>query len=214
MNAIITRYKKTVLSTMMLVGMSINGAEAAKCSPCQAAAAARLSARDAAAVALSIAATVAKSMELDLSDSQNARAPREELPLCNMCPPNPKNSCCLINQQLQGLINSQALCCAVINEKLDRQEKEAEKCCNRQEKEAEKCCKKIRHELDEIEDLVISVIDTSATCCSTTDVLLTSIIDTSAACCSVMELQISNLNASVADVFTLLMSVWDCTCDT
>lgn len=230
MNAIIIRYKKIVLLAMVLVGMSINGAEVTKCSPCAAAAAARQSIRDAAiqaalianpsnsrekeldvsenykcspcaaaaaarqsirdaaAAALSIASTVARSMELDLNDNSEGmvRAPREALSSCDTCTPSPvvpTNSCSCVSQQLQGLINCQAICCAIINEKLDRQENEAEK-----------SFKKITHELEEIETLVVS--QTAA----------------SAACCSVMDLQISNLNASVADVFVVLMSVFDCTC--
>ena len=252
MNAIIIRYKKIVLLAMVLVGMSINGAEVTKCSPCAAAAAARQSIRDAAiqaalivnpsnsrekeldvsenykcspcaaaaaarqsirdaaAAALSIASTVARRMELDLNDNSEGmvRAPREALSSCDTCTPSPvvpTNSCSCVSQQLQGLINCQAICCAIINEKLDRQENEAEK-----------CCKRITHELNEIETLVVSLIDAPvASCCSVVDniqTLVTAQTAASAACCSVMDLQISNLNASVADVFVLLQSVWDCTC--
>lgn len=191
MNALMTRYKKIVLSAMMLMGMSINGTEPAKCSPCQAAAAARQSARDAVAATLAAATAIAKRMELDTSDTRG-RAPREELTCaeCNACIPElDLVTLCTINQQLQALIDSEAICCATVNAKLDNQGREAGR-----------CCRKIKHELEEIEDLVVSVIDTSADCCSVTEALLVSVIDQSATCCSVIETTLGDPGNSAIDI--------------
>lgn len=193
MNALIIRYKIIVLSAMILVGMGIKAQGAPTCTPCQAAAAARLSARDAAAAALSVAASVAKSMELDTSDSQ-VRAPREELATCSLCDSTvkPLNLCC-IKQQLQRLVDNQAVCCAVINAKLDDQEEEAEK-----------CCKKVRHELDEIES-TLGDVENSAIAIPNCGQVAT-IVDV-----------VNNTNIDVISwlksIYLLLFQVYQCACE-
>jgi hypothetical protein len=250
---IITRYKKTALSVMMLFGMSMNATEAAKCSPCQAAAAARRSAQDAAIAAsllagkpisremeldkdmvqacceycaqpgsfgcqgensarcnvcqqgllkksiqealaaLVAAASVAKRMELDTSaPEKTARAPREAI----VDPCNPCDTC---DQAEVVCPVEQTDCCGLVNFIACQ--------VQQQGRDARKCCKRIKHGLNDVEDLVESVLDQSVACCSTTDVqfsildvLVGSQISSSDICCSVLDTRIGDLGGSAIDI--------------
>jgi len=247
MDTLITRYKKIILSTLVVVAMSLNTLAFAGCSACQAAAAARKSKQEALAAALATGKSVSHEMELDavdfadkrvieacceyclqygvncggeFSDRCNAcqaakqsqqdalaaalaiaaaatkkvskkiqldmnleRAPRESLEgPCDICPQT-CTDLCLLNQQLEAL----AECCANVNKQVKHQEREAKH-----------CCKKIKHEIHEVEELVESVIDQTAECCSVTEELLVSIIDQTADCCSLSEVfLISIIDTSV-----------------
>lgn len=92
---------------------------------------------------------------------------------------------------------------------------------------AEKCCKKIRHELDEIEDLILSQTDQLAVCCSVIegdlgDLCASSVVDITG---TILGLPISAsivdfLDSSCFDVATMLKSILavvtqvaSCTCD-
>lgn len=151
----------------------------------------RLSLVEAAATALSAAAAMVDAVEPDeVPADDQARAAREELadPVC--CGQNGDAS-------LQSIFN----CCVNTNQQV--------KC---QGAAAEKCCHQLRHRIHTVKELVEDQIDQSSVCCSLMESLLVSQMDASAVCCSTIEAQINNLNLSVAEVFTLLMSVWDCTC--
>src|SRR5260221_11412474 len=108
---------------------------------------------------------------------------------------------CGVNCKLQTLFN----CCVCTNREV-----------RKQGHEAKKCCKRLRHEINEIEDIVedgFSGIETliientraSDACCSVTsaqiNTLSISIAD-----------QISALNLSIADVLALVTLVFNCTC--
>lgn len=206
MNAIITQYKKIGLLAIAAIAMNINVAVLADCSPCAVAAAARSAA--AAQAALIVAGKqIAREAEVDeLPSTDSSRAPHGQLY-------NPYSECelessfnsCDLNSKLQTLFN----CCVATNQQV--------RC---QGEDAEKCCKKLRHKIGDVEDqvfvieeLIISQTDAAAACCSVIEGLIISQTDAAATCCSVTGAQIAALNASVAAVFVLLTSVWDCTCD-
>src|SRR5205085_5285559 len=54
------------------------------------------------------------------------------------------------------------------------------------------------HDLDDIADLIISLTDTAAVCCSTTEALILSQTATAAVCCSVTEALILSQTATAA----------------
>jgi hypothetical protein len=68
-------------------------------------------------------------------------------------------------------------------------------------KDAKKCCHQVKDRLDDIEELVASVIDQSAVCCSTTEALLASIIDQNAQMIA---------SSSVTDL--VINQIFGCTC--
>ena len=206
MNSIITRYRKIAFLLVAVIAMGSNAIVFAECKPCVAAAAEREAHQKSvqAAHAASIAAgkpaakpsKSAQEMELDEidemdADEDQARAAREEL--SDPCPPLAGD----LDSKLQALFN----CCVNTNRQL---------CC--QARSAEKCCSQLRHRIHTIKELIEDQSDDSAECCSVLEGLAVSQIDQSAACCSTIEAQISNLNLSVAAVFVLLRSVYDCTC--
>lgn len=196
-------------------GKYCGGENSARCVTCQTELI-KQSIADALATTLAAATVVIKKRELDRNES---RAPREPLiDPCDICGSSSTDTSvsCVLSGLLQGLISSEAACCAMINAKLDAQGKAAGK-----------CCKKIRHELEDIEELVESQLDQSATCCSVIETTLTSVLDQSAACCSLLdttlisvldqstaccsalEVQITNLTLSVTDIVVTLQSVLD-----
>jgi hypothetical protein len=187
--------KRTIFSAIVLVAMTVSSAvfaESAKCSPCQAAKSARdahqQSIKDAAAGKLSREAAFAAS-ELDAipSAADVSRAPREELvDPCGTCGTIVDAiNMCRLNEQLCALRK----CCCMLNERLEHQGRDARK-----------CCKRVKHELNEIEELVESVIDQSTDCCSVTESLLVSVIDQSAECCSVIETVLGDPAGSALDL--------------
>ena len=76
---------------------------------------------------------------------------------------------CQINAQLLALRN----CCACVGQLVQVQGNDAKR-----------CCKRLRHKIDNVEDLVEVVINQISASDSVTDNLLVSIIDQAAACCS------------------------------
>jgi hypothetical protein len=80
---------------------------------------------------------------------------------------------------LEKLTKKSALCCRVIHH-IEEKVKE-------QGHDARRCCRHIRHELDDIEELIVSQIDQTTDCCSVTETLLLSQIDQQAICCSITE---------------------------
>lgn len=162
------------------------------------------------------------------------RAPREsQVDPCNPCGSNVEDFNGDLNCKLQALFN----CCVHANQQLRCQGREAKKCCKKLHHEIDEvedlvvvnssiiegliisdislsaaCCSVLDSNLSVIEGLIVSQIDQAALCCSLTETLLLSQIDASAACCSIMETQILDVNASVAAVLAVVLSIFDCTC--
>jgi hypothetical protein len=205
---LVTRYKKTAVLAAFVAALSISSVISAGCGACAAAAAIRQSIKDAQAAALGGGS---KSLEDELDevdvDEEEAieRAPREEL--VDPCNPFPCTSCdgkCSLNCKLQALYN----CCVATNKEV-----------RHQGHEAKKCCKKLRHELNEIEDLTISVIDQSAECCSVTDSVLgdPTVQIPSLQDCFIDVLSYVNTNNDdvmtwIKRLYVLMYQVFSCTC--
>ena len=202
------KMKKTVLLAIVAM-ISMGSALGAGCSACAANAAFKQSVKDAQAAALAAKPKEAKlaqakqnakadkrAKELDAIPAE--RAPREpQVDPCTPCGSDVDAFQGDLNCKLQALFN----CCVHANQQLQHQGREAKK-----------CCKKLRHEIDEVEDLVISsssVIDSDL---SVIETLMISQIDQTAACCSTTEAAILDLNISVAAVLALVLSIFDCTC--
>lgn len=131
--------------------LGCQGENSARCNVCQAGLI-KISIAEAAAAALALANTVVnKRRELDPIPS--VRAPREELAdPCNTCDTVVDDSAvCDLNCKLQAIFN----CCVNTNQQV--------RC---QGHEFNRCCKKLRHDIDDVEDLVESQIDQSIECCS------------------------------------------------
>src|SRR4030095_10299456 len=154
-------------------GQYCGGENSARCTTCQEGLI-KQSIADALAATLAAVTIIVKKKEF----AQNiSRAPRECIPTaCDDCSSVTDDPICGLTSLLQGLIDSEAECCAVINAKLDAQGKAAGK-----------CCRKVKHELDDIEELVESQIEQSAECCSVIESMLTSVLDQQAACCSLVD---------------------------
>ncbi len=222
-------------------GKFCGGQNSARCATCQAElikqsvidALETQSIADALATVLAATAVIAKKRELVHDE---ARAPREALANpCDVCGlPSDTNAMCVLSGLLQGLISSEAACCALINAKLDAQGKAAGKCCKNLKHElvdigelvesqldqSATCCSVIETTLTSVLDqsatccslvdsTLTSVLDQSAACCSLLDTTLTSVLDQSATCCSALEVQIVNLSLSVTDIVVTLQSVLD-----
>ncbi|HSC25260.1 MAG TPA: hypothetical protein VLB80_03540 [Candidatus Babeliales bacterium] len=252
MNVSINRYKKAILLSTLMIGMSVGSALLAKCKPCAAAAAIRQSIRDAAAAALAAGKPISREAELDTFDPEimavieaccsdcaergiycdgeysgrcnscqaallkisiaevaaalaeasasdaamaldiisvptTSRAPREELvDPCNTCATATDNvDTCSLNEKLNTLLS----CCICTNKNI-----------HHQARDAKKSYKKLRHEINEVEELVESQIDQSAECCSVIESLIGSQIDQSAECCSIIETRIGDLDGSAIDI--------------
>jgi hypothetical protein len=176
-----------------------------RCTPCQQAAI-RQSIADVLADALAEAEAIAKRMELDTTDLRNwARAPRESLddptsscenpPVAEVgCPP--EESCCDVATQIICLLQCQG-------------------------REARKCCRKIKHELEDIEELVESHLDQSIECCSIIETTLgdpgNSALDIPD-CSQVLSIMdvIDGTNVDVItwlkSIYLLLFQVYQCAC--
>jgi hypothetical protein len=125
--------------------------------------------------------------ELDEVPFDAIRAPREELAdPCDPCGPvTVCDTACGIDAQLKAL----RCCCAALTNRVT---------C--QANEARKCCKKLKHKIEDVEELVETVIDQSADCCSLTESLLVSVIDQNAVCCSVTDTRLGDLGGSALDI--------------
>jgi len=167
--------------------LGCQGENRARCAVCQQGLL-KISIAEAAAAALALAAILAKEDELDTTPTDSSRAPREELvDPCGPCGPADCEAIdsCRINAQLCALQK----CCCMVNNRLQ---------C--QGEEARKCCKRMVRKIENVEDLVESVIDQSADCCSLTETLLISVIDQSTECCSVIDTRLGDLGGSVLDI--------------
>ncbi len=152
-------------------------------------------------------------------DCASTKAPRQDMVASDSC-----NNCCaqVSNMQcaLDNLVANNAWCCKKINHRLKKQGHEAEK-----------CCRHTRHELNEIEDLIISQTDEAAVCCSVTETLLVSVLDvqdtcctniqdqlttistTQTTCCSTIEGGLTALTTLVNQILTIVTQILACTCD-
>jgi hypothetical protein len=202
-------YKKTIMAAVVFAAVSFGGvALAQRCQSCAEKMAIKQSIKDALAAALAANPAVAREKELDT-----------EIEKCGCSKPKPKPgraahvvadssagcaseaTCCMLTQQLQDLACANAACCKVVHRINDR--------VKEQGRDAKKCCHKVREDLEDIEDLVISVIDQSAECCSTTEALLVSLIDQEADCCSVIETRIGDLDNSELPIPANVASISD-----
>jgi hypothetical protein len=166
--------------------LGCQGRNAYRCNTCQQGLI-KMSIAEAVDAALAVAQALAEN-ELDQIPDVS-RAPREELvDPCNPCGPDPvcEINACGLNAQLRAL----RCCCESLSYQVGRQGSQAKK-----------CCKKLRHKIEDVEDLVETVIDQSASCCSLTETLLVSVIDQSAACCSATDTVLGDpLASSVLDI--------------
>lgn len=167
--------------------LGCQGKNAFRCNTCQQGLL-KMSIAEAAQAALEVAQTV---LEGQLDEIPGvSRAPREELAdPCDPCGPTSpacEMSGCVINNQLKAL----RCCCESLTQRV---------AC--QGAQARKCCKKLKHKIEDVEDLVETVIDQAANCCSLTETLLVSVIDQSAACCSATDTVLGDpLASSVLDI--------------
>jgi len=145
--------------------------------------------------------TVQTLLENELDAISNVlRAPREELAdPCDPCGPTPvcEVSACVINNQLRAL----RCCCESLTQRVS---------C--QGAQARKCCKKLKHKIEDVTELVETVIDQSAACCSVTETVLgdpltASILDIPL-CQSVSATDVL-INSTDADVMTWLKSIYE-----
>lgn len=128
------------------------------------------------------------------------RAPRQALAdPCNNCGSVSvaAGSCDSVSEQLKAL----RCCCASVAHQLARQGKDAKK-----------CCKRLHHKLDDVEDLVETLIDQSAACCSVTETILgdpttASILDIPS--CLSNSIVDGIINGTDADVMTWLKSIYE-----
>jgi len=122
---------------------------------------------------------------IDAAVADASRAPREALPSPCISPGGGDEclTACDVNGKLQALFN----CCVNTNQQV--------RC---QGILAEKCCRKLRHDIDDVEDLVVSQIDQSAICCSVMESLIGSQIDLSVTCCSVTDTTLGDPTSSSA----------------
>jgi hypothetical protein len=146
--------------------LGCQGENSARCNTCQQGLIKMSLAEVAAAVALA-QAVIDKESELDaIPMGETTRAPREELAdPCNNCPSAPCDTnaiSCQIAEQLRMV----RCCCASVAHRLEAHAKQSKK-----------CCRSLKHEIDEVEDMLTSVTDQTAASASLTEVLLLSIID-------------------------------------
>lgn len=135
-----------------------------------------------------VAAQILMESQLDAIPFDVSRAPREELTdPCNPCEPVVCDTACESNIDAQ--LKALRCCCAALTSRL---------AC--QGAAAKKCCKKIKHKIEDVEELVETVIDQSADCCSLTESLLVSVIDQNAVCCSVTDTRLGDLGGSALDI--------------
>ena len=230
------RYKRIASSALILVALSMSAAVFADCISCKEKMALRQSLKDAAAAALVASKHATKCFDLDdvpgeenapccaefaeagghCQDKKSVRAPRPApVDPCNAgSTTDAVSELCMIQNELAAMAEDNAACCAVIchiNEQVRRQGHDAKKCCSR-----------LKDKIDDVEDLVESLldmpssssaIDAVSSVVDNIQVLVESQLDQSALCCSTMEAQISALSASIADVFSLLTTVAECACD-
>jgi len=185
--------------------LGCQGENSARCATCQAGLV-KISIAEAAAALAAVNAVVNKRKELDPIPS--VRAPREELAdPCNPCGTVIDDTvACDLNCKLQAIFN----CCVNTNQQV--------RC---QGHEFERCCKRLRHNIDDVEDLVESQIDQSIECCSIIETRIGdlggSAIDIPA--CSQVASIVDVINTTDVDVITwlkslyiLLFQVYQCTC--
>ncbi len=191
--------------------LGCQGVNSSRCNTCQQGLI-KMSIAEAAADALAAIEALAQEAELDIVPADLSRAPREELgDPCDPCATTTTVcdvNLCDINQQLNAL----RCCCASVAQRLT---------C--QAKDAKRCCRKLKHEIHEVEELVESVLDQSADCCSLIDSVLGDPLTSSAidipACVFAPDI-VSVVDSTDADILTwlkslyvLLFQVYQCACN-
>lgn len=212
-------YKKTIVAAAMFAAVSFGGvALAERCQSCAEKMAIKQSIKDALAAALASNPVVVREKELDT-----------EIEKCGCSKPKPKPgraahttvdtsagcaseaTCCMLTQQLQDLACANEACCKVVHRINDR--------VKEQGRDAKKCCHKIRNDIEDVEELVISVIDQNAECCSVIESrigdLCVSVIDTPLPF-SIIDYVDSNcldLATWVKSIYALVAQIYYCTCN-
>ena len=228
MKATMNVTKKMLLAVLVAGALITQAALFAGCSACQIAKSVREAAA-AAAVAnkglageLDIDPTEAVSVVLSAVDAALEAMPADEdaVRAARECLLDPCSNCgngvttidnlkvCRINEQLCALRE----CCAHVSKRLEKHMHEAKK-----------CCKKIRNDIEDVEELVESVIDQNAECCSITDSRLGDPANPSwpiPPCMSSTDDVISMIDAAQLDLMTwvkglyaLMYNVYLCTCN-
>ncbi len=176
--------------------LGCQGRNAYRCNTCQQGLI-KMSVAEAAEAALTVAQAI---MESELDEIPDvSRAPREELvDPCNPCGivPACEVNACTINAQLKAL----RCCCESLTQRV---------AC--QGAQARKCCKKLKNKIEDVEELVETVIDQSAACCSVTETVLgdplaASILDIPL--CQSISTTDALINSTDADVITWLKSLY------
>ncbi len=149
--------------------------------------------RDGMAAVAAAARAVAKESELDEVPADASRAPREELAdPCNPCGDiEPCKKCCT-DPCLRTYIS-------ILNQRIIQLEKDSKK-----------CCKKLGHKIHDVEELIESVIDTSAECCSVIETTLGDPAEASfldIPLCAPITVADAIINGSDADILTWLKTI-------
>lgn len=187
----IRSYKKIMMTVALSAALCVGAiAQAYRCDSCAEKMAIKQSIQEALAAALVIASTAQQAADdvekcgcskpkpkppVRVDDAQAQQA-EEQVEKCGCGKPKPKPP---VRAEREGSVPCDQGCPAHKTTLHD-----LSKLLKKQGHAAKKCCSHIKDQLDDIEDLVISVIDQPAGTCSSTDALLVSLIDSSADCCS------------------------------
>lgn len=222
-------YKKTIVAAAMFAAVSFGGvALAERCQSCAEKMAIKQSIKDALAATLAgnvSNGVVTKDQAIDVEEKEVDI----DVEKCGCGKPKPKPgraahttvdtsagcaseaTCCMLTQQLQDLACANAACCKVVHRINDR--------VKEQGRDAKKCCHKIRNDIEDVEELVISVIDQNAECCSVIESrigdLCVSVIDTPLPF-SIIDYVDSNcldLATWVKSIYALVAQIYYCTCN-
>ena len=228
-------YKKALMMSVATIALTMSGLLLARCASCAEKMAIKQSIKEAMAAAVAASKPSGKK-DQEIDTLEDVKASEEAQPCCTSCANGgPCDSAC--DSKRCGCPDNKSMrpdawvaaengdmsnCCAQvgkmecmldallkIDEKINRRLKE-------QGRDAEKCCKHVRHELDEIEDLILSQTDEAAVCCSTTEALILSQTDAAATCCVSMNsrLDVLEFQMSINDlqIMAALNRIIGCTC--
>jgi len=245
--------KKIIMASMAVLALSVSSLAFARCQSCAEKMAIKQSIKD--SIAAALAATKPsgkKDQEIDTLEEVQADQAKEHC--CDSCADGgtceSKRCGCKddktsradregyvaldgdmqgVECRLETLIHTSAACCKAIQERLKKQSHKAEKCCRQLKNKVDD----VQDSVEDVQDLVISLIDAPSSC-SLTETLILSQIDQSAACCSVTETlllsqidQLSDccssfnsrmdilefqLSLNDALIINTLVSIFNCTC--
>ena len=181
-------FKKTLMMAMVLLLSTSSVAFAGKCSTCAEKIAIKDSIAAAMAAAMAASKPAGKSHDIDTLEDV---AHDDGQPCCASCAEGGEceGTRCACSKPKPGRAERPTVgcddpvlpnsCCKEVQMIYERLKKQGQA--------DEKCCRQIRHDIDDVEDLVVSLIDSEAICCSVIEGLILSQITTQAICCSVIE---------------------------